>query len=44
MPSDWNDHAGWDRYFRDRLKAEQEAEQARIGPEAKVATVIYSTG
>jgi hypothetical protein len=30
--------------YRSRLQAEQEAEQARIGPDAKVAHVIYSTG
>lgn len=30
--------------YRSRLKTEQEAEQHRIGPDAKVAHVIYSTG
>jgi SAM-dependent methyltransferase len=30
--------------YRSRLQAEQEAEQKRIGPDAKVAHVIYSTG
>jgi hypothetical protein len=30
--------------YRGRLAAEQEAEQARIGPTSKVAQVIYSTG
>ena len=30
--------------YRGRLQAEQEAEQQRIGPDAKVAQIIYSTG
>jgi SAM-dependent methyltransferase len=30
--------------YRNRLQVEQEAEQSRIGPDAKVAHVIYSTG
>jgi hypothetical protein len=30
--------------YRCRLQAEHEAEQQRIGPDAKVAHVIYSTG
>jgi SAM-dependent methyltransferase len=30
--------------YRGRLEAEQESEQDRIGPDAKVAQVIYSTG
>jgi hypothetical protein len=30
--------------YRSRLQAEKEAEQRRIGPDAKVAQVIYSTG
>ena len=30
--------------YRARLEAEQEAEQARIGPNGKIAVVIYSTG
>jgi hypothetical protein len=30
--------------YRSRLQAEQELEQQRIGPDAKVAQVIYSTG
>jgi len=30
--------------YRSRLQTEQEAEQSRIGPDAKVAHVIYSTG
>jgi hypothetical protein len=33
-----------DAEYRSRSQAEQEAEQARMGPEAKVATVNYSTG
>ena len=49
-----DDQAKWDRdmarlreidgEYRTRFQAGQEAEQARMGPEAKVATVIYSTG
>ncbi len=49
-----DDQARWDRdmtrlqmiavEYQSRLQAEQEAEQSRVGPEAKVATVIYSTG
>jgi hypothetical protein len=30
--------------YKSRLQTEQEAEQTRIGPDAKVAQVIYSTG
>jgi hypothetical protein len=30
--------------YRSRLEAEQNAEETRIGPESKVAQVIYSTG
>lgn len=30
--------------YRGRLQTEQEAEQQRIGPDAKIAQVIYSTG
>jgi hypothetical protein len=30
--------------YQSRLQTEQESEQARIGPDAKVARVIYSTG
>jgi hypothetical protein len=30
--------------YRGRVGAEQDAERARIGPESKVAQVIYSTG
>jgi SAM-dependent methyltransferase len=30
--------------YESRLQAAQEADQARVGPEAKVATVIYVTG
>ena len=30
--------------YKTRLQAEQEAEQSRVGPDAKVAQVIYSTG
>ena len=30
--------------YQARLQAEQEAEQSRIGPDAKVAQVVYSTG
>jgi hypothetical protein len=30
--------------YRSRLKSEQDAEQSRIGADAKVAQVIYSTG
>jgi hypothetical protein len=30
--------------YRSRLASEQEAEQSRIGADAKVAEVIYSTG
>ena len=33
-----------DGEYRSRLQTGQEAEQARIGADAKVATVIYSTG
>ena len=49
-----DDQARWDRDMarlreidaehQSRLQAGQEAEQARTGPEAKAATVIYSTG
>jgi hypothetical protein len=48
------DQARWERdmarlgevakEYQSRLQAEQEGEEARVGPEAKVATVIYSTG
>ena len=30
--------------YRNRLQAEQEAGQQRLGPDSKVAHVIYSTG
>ena len=30
--------------YRDRLQAEQKAKQLRMGRDAKVAHVIYSTG
>ncbi len=30
--------------YQSRLRVEQAAEEARAGGEAKVATVIYSTG
>ena len=30
--------------YRSRLQAEEEAEQKRIGPNSRVAQVIYSTG
>jgi hypothetical protein len=33
-----------DAEYRSRLQAGREAEQARLGPEAKVARIIYSTG
>jgi hypothetical protein len=49
-----DDQARWDRdmarlreidgEYQSRLQAAEEAERARLGPEAKVATVIYSTG
>ena len=49
-----SDEPKWDRdmarlreisaEYRSRLQAEEEAEQQRIDPDAKVAHVIYSTG
>jgi hypothetical protein len=49
-----DDHARWQRdmarlreiaaEYQSRLQAEGEAEETRMGAEAKVATVIYSTG
>ena len=33
-----------DAEYQSRLRTEQDAEQARCGPDAKLAMVIYSTG